>query len=438
MADELRALPAERLFEIALKAHPRLNRFIPHAPTVPQKLFLLLDTREAFYGGAAGGGKSDALLMAALQYVDVPGYAALLLRRSFADLALPGALLDRAREWLSNTDARWSHEEKTWHFPAGGSLTFGYLEHDKDVYRYQSAEFQFVGFDELTQFSEWQWRYMNSRTRRLAGSRVPIRMRGASNPGNEGHEWVDARFVRHRSAERPFIPAKLEDNPHVDRAEYVASLSQLDPYNRALLLEGDWNARKPGKKFKREWWKFADVVPIGGAICRYWDLAATEPKPGKDPDYTAGAKVTRTRDGLWFIEDIRRDRLTPLGVERLIRATAEQDGRAVPIWIEQEPGSSGVNTVDHYVRNVLSGFTVRGMRPTGPKEVRANPVASQAEAGNVHLARGPWVGDFLDEAENFPGGKHDDQVDAVSGCFEKLTTRGASWEELFPEKQVAA
>ncbi len=126
------------------------NPWIPHEPTPKQAEFLLLPDREAFYGGAAGGGKSDALLMAALQYVEVPNYAAILFRRTFADLALPGALMDRSQEWLSGTEARWNERDKTWTFPSGATISFGYLEHENHKYRYQSAEFQFIGFDELT------------------------------------------------------------------------------------------------------------------------------------------------------------------------------------------------------------------------------------------------------------------------------------------------
>ena len=150
------------------------TRYIPHSPTAKQLAFLLLDIPEALYGGAAGGGKSDALLMAALQYVSVPSYAALLLRRTYADLSLPGALMSRAFEWLIPTDARWKSSEKTWVFPSGATLTFGYLDHSGSEYRYQSSEFQFIGFDELTQFRESQYRYLFSRLRRLADDSVPL------------------------------------------------------------------------------------------------------------------------------------------------------------------------------------------------------------------------------------------------------------------------
>lgn len=255
-AQEERARAYAASVVVADASLPRLDsQYCPHKPHPAQERFLALDCREALYGGAAGGGKSDALLMAALQYVHVPGYAALILRRTYADLALPGAIMDRSQEWMRGSDARWNEQKKRWTFPSGATITFGYLEQDKDKFRYQGAEFQYCGFDELTQFDEPQYRYLLSRLRRtesMAG--VPLRMRAASNPGGVGHQWVMERFpIPERGGViqpvyedvdtgRVFVPAKLHDNPSLDEASYRANLADLDESTRKQLEDGDWHA----------------------------------------------------------------------------------------------------------------------------------------------------------------------------------------------------
>jgi predicted phage terminase large subunit-like protein len=408
---------------------PRTTKYIPHRPTPKQGAFLILPQQETFYGGAAGGGKSDALLMAALQYVDVPGYAAILFRKTYADLSLPEALMDRATSWLGGTDARWNGTEKTWTFPSGATLTFGYMEHESDRYRYKSAAFQFIGFDELTQFTETQYTYLFSRLRRLKGSDVPLRMRSASNPGDIGHDWVKGRFVDSQDRSKIFIRAKLKDNPHLDEEAYIKSLNQLDPITRQQLLDGDWSARQSGGMFRREWFEIVDVAPADVIKVRYWDKASTEPAPGKDPDWTVGVLMGRTKQGLYYVLDVRRFRLAPLGVQTSIKQAAAMDTRGTSIWMEQEPGSSGVDTIDYYHRIVLPQYRFEGNKTTGSKTERAAPYSSQAQAGNVKLLRGSWNKDFLDEHEVFPNGSHDDQVDAASGAYEKLAQ--AVYQEPF-------
>lgn len=231
---ELEALEKE------LKRKERYTEWCPHRPTTKQESFLSLTCLEALFGGAAGGGKSDAILMAALQYVDMPGYAALILRKTYKDLNLPGAIMSRAAEWLTGTRAKWSDKEKTWTFPSGSTLTFGYLETDSDKYRYQGAELQFIGVDEATQFGEASYRYLLSRLRRNKGSNIPIRARLASNPGGVGHQWVFRRFVESDDPQRVFVPSRLADNPHLDADEYKRSLALLDGTTRRQLEEGIW------------------------------------------------------------------------------------------------------------------------------------------------------------------------------------------------------
>jgi predicted phage terminase large subunit-like protein len=442
---------------------PRLTRYIPaQKPNgeprglhPPQQAFLLLGdigVREALYGGAAGGGKSDALLMAALQYVDVPGYGALMLRRTFTDLNQTDALIPRSKEWLSATDARWNENEHRWYFPSGATLTFGHLQHEDNKLQYQGAAFQFVGFDELTQFTETQYTYLFSRLRRLEGSRIPIRMRAASNPGGPGHDWVKQRFglyrpegetdgplVCHRpgwSGDRIFIPARLADNPSLDRDEYLVEMMELDSTTREQLLNGDWDVRAPGTLFRREWFQVIDHVPEGCRWVRHWDLAATEPgQANPDPDWTAGLLLGRHPNGSWVVRHVARTRDRPEGVEKLIRHHASDDGRPVTVSIEQEPGSSGKATIAHYQRTVLSEYEVRGLRSTGSKEERARPVSAKAEAGLITLVRGPWIGAFLEELEVFPSDAHDDQVDALSGAFIQLEQQGGvSLESYMPSE----
>jgi predicted phage terminase large subunit-like protein len=117
---------------------------------------------------------------------------------------------------------------------------------------------------------------------------------------------------------------------------------------------------------------------------------------------------------------MRRVRETPLKVEQLTKQTAMLDDVGVKIYMEQEPGASGVQAIDHYRRNVLQGFAFYGDHKASSKVLRAAPLASAAEAGNVRIVQGNWNEEFLDEFEVFPQGTHDDQVDAVSGAFEKL------------------
>jgi predicted phage terminase large subunit-like protein len=402
---------------------PAWSKYIPHKPTVKQLLFLALSVLEALFGGAAGGGKSDALLMAALMYVDVPGYAAIIFQRALTDFALPGGLIDRAHEWLGGTDATWDETTKTWTFPSGATLTFGYIKNYKDCLRYKSTEFQFIGFEELTRFKEKEYRYLFSRLRKKKELDVPLRMRGVTNPGDVGHEWVKQRFiVEGEQNGRVFVPALAAENPYLDQEEYEKSLNELDPVTRQQLKSGNWDARPSGGYFDRAQFnrfKRADA-PRFRKLVRWHDLAATAPAPGKDPDWTASGLVGFD-SGRYYIFDVRRMQGHPRDVEKYLKDTALEDKTRysrVDIYIEQEPGSSGVFTIDHICRNVLVGYSVRGRRSTGSKLDYVKPLSAAAANGNVFvLDGGTWHNEFFDEAEAFTGeddGEHDDMVDAVS------------------------
>jgi len=433
----LRLVPATCVVDKEGVLQPRLSRYITEViakgrgnpplkdPTEQQRRFLMLDCEDAYYGGAAGGGKSLALLMAFAQFADVPGYNGLVLRRTFAELKMSGALLDLANSWWYGLPGVTRHEGTVFEFAtfAGASssrLTFGYLENENDKLRYQSANFHFIGVDEVTMFSEADITFMFSRLRRAADNPIPLRFRSASNPNGPGRLWVKGRYVDPTTrGNRVFVPATINDNHYLDRETYKSNLSRnLGPVEAAQLLHGDWDAQASGK-FKRQWFKLARLPPVGLRCARYWDLAATEPAPGKDPSWTVGVLVGEL-NGQYYVVDVRRDRLTPRGVEELIKQTAAVDGSSVAIRIEQEPGSAGVRVISDYAA-ILAGYDFSGDKVTGPKELRTNGFASQAEAGNVFMVAGEWNKDFLDEHEVFPRGGHDDIVVATSGAFNSLT-----------------
>lgn len=415
---------------------PLRLRYCPLEPMPKQEAFLRLTGREAFYGGAAGPGKSTALLMAALQYVDVPGYAAILFRRTYPELKMPGGLIETSQEWLAPTGARWNSNESMWTFPSGAKLLFGHMQHEADRFNYHSAEFQFAGFDETTTFTMLQYRYLFSRVRRpqvsLRGSApdgvtldmVPLRVRGASNPGGPGHAWVYSRFVDPETRRKgvAFLRALMDENIYLDRESYEEMLLELPEAERLRLRHGDWEAIDPGETFRRERFEVVtEPLPKSAPRYRVWDLAASEPTAANpDPDYTAGVLVAfQYEPPRYRIEHIIRERVGPGEVEKLIKQTAEGDGHSVHIHLEQEPGSSGKTVVDLYKR-MLTGYVVSSERPSGDKTVRARPAAAAVDNGQVEIVKGPHMTDFLDEAGAFPFGGHDDMVDAFSSAVIKL------------------
>ncbi|MEO2004781.1 MAG: terminase family protein, partial [Candidatus Poribacteria bacterium] len=166
-----------------------MTEWWPHAGA--QTAFMASEADECLFGGAAGPGKSECLIMEATRHVEHPEYRALLLRRTYPELE--ASLIDRSRKYYPLFGARYNEQRKAWTFPSGARIQFGYLQYERDVHRYQSAEFAFLGFDELTSFTRYQYEYMLSRNRNVVG--IPNRIRAATNPGNIGHGWVKARCV---------------------------------------------------------------------------------------------------------------------------------------------------------------------------------------------------------------------------------------------------
>jgi hypothetical protein len=291
-----------KMRKLALSA---LLRWCPHIPHPKQLELVLAAEDEVLFGGAAGGGKSDALLMRLLRYVDVPGYSGIIFRRTHTDLALAGSLMDRAAQWFAGTGARWNDRDKHWTFPtvagAPAKITFAYLDNDNDRFRYKSAEFQQVAWDELTQFpSDVGYRFLWSRLRGVKGTTadIPLQACAATNPGDAGHAWVKDRFglddagmqpdewtwrdgdveERVSRTERRFIRSLLEDNPSLDAEQYERSLDKLDSITHAQQRRGLWLIDGSQRVFKfdrerngiaalpeRDDWMYALSVDIGSS-----------------------------------------------------------------------------------------------------------------------------------------------------------------------------
>lgn len=412
----------------------RLPRGVPHVPHPKQHAFLLMPQREVLFGGAAGGGKSDALLMAALQYVHVPGYSALVLRCTSVSLRQPGGLIPRSQEWLAGTDAKWNDTERRWTWPNGATLSFGYLESPKDKYRYQSSEFQFIGFEELTEFrKEHDYLWMFQRARKPADgplASVPIRIRATTNPIGPGAEWVHRRFIigiEPKKGDRAFLPSTLDDNPSLDAEAYDRQMADLPTSVREALRHGKWVTGEQGLYFPAERWNWVEPAQVPrniSRVCRFWDFAGTPPsETNPDPDYTYGVKVGYADDGKIYILDAVSLRDTSGVVYNAMLRAAKADGRHCRIRWEQEPGQSGKAQTAHLMK-LLAGYDLGGVPSSGSKETRAAPLSSQHEAGNCYIVAdaGGWQTAFVNVLDSFPFGRYDDAVDAAAGAFNILTT----------------
>jgi predicted phage terminase large subunit-like protein len=172
-----------------------------------------------------------------------------------------------------------------------------------------------------------------------------------------------------------------------------------------------------------------EMAPSGTMAVRAWDLASALPAPGKDPDWTVGLRLDRDSEQRFVVTDIHRFRGTPGEVETAIVATAERDGLAVTVALPQDPGQAGQAQAAYLTRK-LAGFTVRCSPETGAKLTRAGPVAAQIEAKNLSLVRAPWNRAFLEELRDFPHGRKDDQVDALSRAFMTLVAPAAPARRL--------
>lgn len=450
MNDDLERLLSVATPEEIAEAERLLNQpkiqlpFCPHDPGKNKKqvrFIGLSDFKEVFYGGAAGGGKSDALLMAFLQYADQPNYAGLILRRTEPELTMAGGLIQRCHEWFDATEVRWNGKTRTWTFPSGATLRLGTMQLEDDKLNYKSSEFQYIAFDELTSFTETQYRYMFSRLRRLVGSEIPLRMRSASNPGDVGHDWVKRRFVapKIKIPSSCFVPARLEDNPELDYETYVASLAYLDPITRKQLLAGDWDAYEGGR-FQKTWFRHtfrqSDISyflklangneeEVAKNRCGHYticDPAATA-EDSSDPTAIIAFAVTPRKKLL--VLDVVRDWIALEDIVPRVRDVALRNNSDY-VGFEAVAFQWAMVHLGRRMENMppvraLSASVAKINLQKGQKGklVRATPAIVKAEAGEIYLPTyGAWLEDFVAELVLFTGDDkkdaYDDQVDCLA------------------------
>ena len=231
------------------------NSFVAFMPNEgPQTDFLAAPEKDVLYGGAAGGGKSFAMLIDPLRNCHLKGHRALILRRSMPELR---ELIDKSRELYPRAfpGTKFREVEKIWNFPSGAKIEFGFLEKDADVYRYQGQAYSWIGFDEITHLpTEFGWNYLASRLR-TTDPKIKTYLRCTANPGGVGAHWVRKRyleptepnksFIGDDGLTRKFIPARLMDNPYLAQdGEYERMLLSLPPIQRKQLLEGNWEVNE--------------------------------------------------------------------------------------------------------------------------------------------------------------------------------------------------
>ena len=217
-----------------------------------------------------------------------------------------------------------------------------------------------------------------------------------------------------REPGEPLCPTRFSAEALAELRRDVGSLAWEGQYMGSPTLP-------QGNRFKRDWFEIVKRAPARMTRVRYWDLAGTEDAGAR----TAGIRMG-VQDGIYYVEDATFGQWATGQRNKIMLQTAKLDGTTVPIWFEQEPGSSGLDTARALIK-FLAGFTVRPDRVTGSKDIRQEPFAAQAEAGNVKLVQGSWNGAYIEEMCAIPNGRFRDMGDASAGAFNKLARKGGVW-----------
>lgn len=434
--------------------------------------------------------------MAALQYVDVPGYSALLLRKTLADLELPSALLDRLQSWLSgHSGVKYVASKHEFQFATvdhegnpdvPAKIRFGYIGESNAYQRYQGIEIQFCGFDELTQHTEDDYRYLFSRLRKNAcpihktddkgepiyvddcpicirQKSLPLRMRSASNPGNSGHAWVKQRFrigpeislkeaaekgiklVKYvgKHPTRPFIPSFAKDNPHLNLSEYSHMLDELDPTTRDQLKNGQWDVSAHAR-FRRSWARYyssrGEYVILGKdsrgpayhvstlrIFCTVDPAVTSKFGPGDTENWKKQASYTVI--AAWGITNDAN--LVLLDLARFRREAPEVVKTMKRFYLRWRPThftveATGVGAPIAQTA-AAQGLPINAIHPRVDKVANSAEAMLRMERGKVWFPEtADWLETFEDEIFFWTGSpiETDDQVDVLSNACKEVM-----WED---------
>ena len=438
----------------------------------PQTMFMASSADIVIYGGAAGGGKTYALLLEALRHKDVKGFGGVIFRKNFTQITAEGGLWDASTKIFSQVPD--AHSRKTpklhWRFDSGAKLHFAHIDREEDLQAWQGTEIAYLGFDELTHFTKHQFLYMLSRNRSTCGVKPYVRATCNPDSGswvadfiswwidqdtgypirersgvvrymcvlNDVIHWGDSPEELEKNYNIPptdcksvtFIASRLEDNKILMNSDpsYLSNLKAMTEVDMERLLYGNWKIKaQAGRYFKRT------QIPSDGYLdklpddvlfwCRAWDIAATDEDEDGDPAYTAGVLIGKRKNGRFVVADVVNQRIKAGDVENLILMTALSDrkkyGMNYRIRIPQDPGAAGKIVAKQYL-NHLAGFDVKATPVSGSKELRASPFAAQWQNGFVDVLIAEWNEEYFSQLESFPDSKFKDMVDASADAFNEL------------------
>ncbi len=416
---------------------------LPISPTPRQAVFLACNNREALYGGSAGAGKSEALLMWLAEGVHLSDYSAIIFRRNMEMLNKSNdSLIAKAYRLYPSLNGVYNKTSKQWRFPSGAMIELGGLDHENSVLKYQGNSYHRAAFDELTQFTESQYEYiLNSRIRASKGYPVSLGARGATNPGGPGHLWVKNRFITDEAIRvirdldvnektpddmvfaaekgRVFVPARLIDNPFLDYETYASAMSEFsDPITRARMLNGDWSIQAEGvidsrnlRYFHHQGEMFRnheetiriDRRSLTKAI--YVDCAGSSEDVAKEQ---SGGKASFSVAQLWyyhagtgnfFCEDMIRGRWTfPVLCEKIDEMICNHRPDYTAIE-DEKTGRALLQILRTKSRNV------RALSPEGKdKLTRAAPLLNRIHSHQIHLLdSAPWLAELQAEWFSWTG-----------------------------------